>query len=250
MKNYLFIAITLVILGLVYSFPHLMISPGNLYQKHSEINNDCFACHKVFSGTPNENCISCHKVAEIGLKSSAKKDTIRTNEILFHKNLQNQDCISCHSEHKGLNSKLGLSKFNHLFLNKNDQKNCVNCHSQPKNELHNQIDNSCVSCHLTSKWKPSTFKHDNYFVLDRNHPTDCKTCHNTTAKNDFKSYSCFRCHEHSINSIRKEHLKEGITNFTNCVLCHKSGDDDDIRMSVKDVKKYMNKELSKNKDDD
>jgi len=297
MKKYSFITITLVILGLVYSFPHLMVSPGNLYQQHSELKNNCFACHKVFSGTPNENCISCHKVSEIGLQS--KKDSINSKAILFHKNLQNKDCISCHSEHKGLNSKAALSKFNHIYLNKKDQNNCISCHSQPKNELHKQVSNSCVSCHSTStwnngirfnhsmiksnaaqsncilchqspkddfhntvkstnnclschtltQWKPSTFTHNKYFVLDKNHSTDCKTCHTASAKNDFKSYTCFGCHEHSMNSIRNEHLEEGISNFTNCVNCHKSGNEDDIKKRSNEVENYIDKELSKNKEE-
>ena len=287
-RKYIFLVITVVIIGIVLVFPHAMVSPGNLYQAHSELNNDCFACHKAFSGTPNENCISCHKVSDIGTKTNKKGDsTSINNKIQFHKNLKNQDCISCHSDHKGLNPKLSLKKFDHIFLSESNRNQCVSCHSQPKNKLHNQVSNSCVSCHSTAswtstisfnhdlikeisrnncitchqipkdnfhssstnncaschglnKWKPSTFNHNIAFVLDENHNTDCKTCH---VNNDFKTYTCFGCHEHSMNNIREEHIEEGISNFDNCVSCHRSGNKHDIKMNENAVKKYINKEL-------
>ena len=79
----IFLLVTIIIIGIVFAFPHKMLSPGNLYQAHSDLNNNCFACHKGFSGTPNENCISCHKVDEIGLKKDKKGDkTLINNKIL------------------------------------------------------------------------------------------------------------------------------------------------------------------------
>lgn len=84
--KYIFFVTTIAIIAIAIFFPHKMLSPGNLYQAHSDLNNDCFACHKVFLGTPNENCISCHKVSEIGLKTNKKGDsTSINNKILFHK---------------------------------------------------------------------------------------------------------------------------------------------------------------------
>jgi len=288
----IYFVITISIILIVIVFPHKMLSPGDLYQAHSDLKNDCLACHKLFSGTPNENCISCHKVSEIGLKGNKNGDTTSIkNRISFHKNLKNQDCISCHSDHKGLNSKLSLKKFNHILLDNSSQNNCISCHSQPKNKLHSQVTNSCVSCHSTTswamttafnhdkiigtiknnclachqspkdnlhsnstnnncischslnKWKPSTFNHDKSFALDENHNTDCKTCH---INNNFKTYSCFGCHEHSLNNIRGEHNEEGIYNFDNCVKCHRSGNEHDIIMNENGVQNYNSKE-SKNK---
>ena len=287
----IYFAITIAIIIIVLVFPHKMLSPGNLYQSHSDLNNDCLACHKVFSGTPNENCISCHNVSEIGLKTNKNGDTLSIkNKILFHKNLKNQDCISCHSDHKGLDSKLSLKKFDHILLDETNRDNCISCHSQPQNKLHSQVTNSCVSCHSTTswtsttlfnhdkikatirnnclacheipkdnfhsnstnnncischslvKWKPSTFNHDKAFRLDQNHNASCVTCH---TNNDFKTYTCFGCHEHSLNNIRDEHNEEGISNLDYCVKCHRSGNEHDIRMNESGVKNYMNKELKK-----
>ena len=44
--------------------------------------------------------------------------------------------------------------------------------------------------------------------------------------NDYKRYTCYGCHEHSLEKIRKEHEEEGIKQFDQCVECHRSGDDD------------------------
>lgn len=284
-KLYIFIILTIGIIGVVFAFPHMMLSPGNLYEAHSDIQNNCFSCHKPFSGTPNESCISCHKISDI-----SKKNTI----LKFHEKIQNQNCITCHSDHKGLDNKLALNKFDHFVLPDKDRNSCVTCHSQPKNELHNQLSNSCVSCHSTrswtavstfnhdlinvksknncischqapkdnfhnissnnclschsiKQWKPSTFNHDKFFILDKDHNVSCVTCHKT---NDYKTYSCFGCHEHSMNNIRSEHEEEGITDFTNCIKCHKSANEHDIKMSESDVKNYINRESKKNEEGD
>lgn len=281
MKTPIFIVLTIVIIGFVIVYPHVMIAPGNVYQAHTKIENNCLACHQPFSGTPNEKCISCHKVSEIGMKS---------NKVQFHQKVESQNCISCHSEHKGSNSKLALNQFDHILLPEKDRNSCVSCHSQPKNNLHNQVSNSCVSCHNTrswtaissfnhdainansrkncaschqspkdkihsisttncischsqDKWKPSTFNHAKYFQLDKDHNVSCTNCHKT---NDFKEYTCFGCHQHTMANIRSEHLDEGITNFTNCVKCHKSANEDDIRRNEKEIIKYIND----NKEDD
>jgi len=238
-KINIFAVITIVILTLVMVFPHEMVSPGELYQAHNELQNDCLACHKPFAGTPNENCISCHKINEIDKK----------NTVQFHQKMQNQSCITCHSDHKGLNIKLALNKFEHRLLNENDRNACVSCHAQPKNQLHNQVTTSCVSCHTTTKWKPSTFNHDKYFILDKDHNTNCATCHQTT---DYKTYTCYGCHEHTLSNIRSEHLEEGISNFTNCTKCHKSANEHDIQMDGKEALNYITRDSNKkeNKNDD
>ncbi|MFI3185772.1 MAG: hypothetical protein QX198_07300, partial [Methylococcaceae bacterium] len=62
--------------------------------------------------------------------------------------------------------------------------------------------------------------------LDGDHHTRCGTCH---VGNDYSHYTCYGCHEHSPESIRREHIKEGIPNFENCVQCHRSGNEHDIR---------------------
>jgi hypothetical protein len=48
---------------------------------------------------------------------------------------------------------------------------------------------SCKQCHSTERWKPATFDHDKFFVLDSNHNPTCVTCH---ANNDYSRYHLLR----------------------------------------------------------
>ena len=121
MKTPIFIVLTIVIIGFVIVYPHTMIAPGNVYQAHSKIENNCLTCHQPFSGTPNEKCISCHKVAEIGMKN---------NTVQFHQKFENQNCISCHSEHKGSNSELALNQFDHILLPEKDRNSSTDADSE------------------------------------------------------------------------------------------------------------------------
>ena len=62
-------------------------------------------------------------------------------------------------------------------------------------------------CHSQDKWIPATFDHDKYFQLDRDHNKRCVTCH---VRNDYSRYTCYGCHEHTPDNIRREHVEEGI----------------------------------------
>ena len=73
------------------------------------------------------------------------------------------------------------------------------------------------------QWKPSTFNHDKFFVLYRDHNAACSTCH---VNNDLSRYTCYGCHEHTPAKIHAEHVEEGIRNFDNCVDCHRNADDE------------------------
>lgn len=296
MKKTLLLLVIIVTVAVTYLYPHKLINPGELSQGHQNLNNKCLSCHQAFSGISNDKCISCHKLNEIG------KDTLSTvlnkKKVLFHKSFINQDCIACHTDHKGVDPKLSLSKFEHSFITKPVLNNCVSCHKSPNNKLHKQLSTDCKSCHNTNNWKdfntfnhelivglnknnciachqspkdafhqsvktncnechttnkwlPSTFNHSSFFVLDKDHsPNKCSTCH---VNNDFKTYTCYGCHKHSEANIRLEHLEEGIRNFQDCVLCHKSANEHDIRMPNFNKNNSQNREYRKsdnNHDDD
>lgn len=287
MKKLYVIAITIVVIGLMYAYPHVMLNPGDLVTGHQNVRSDCFACHKPFWGISNEKCISCHKVSEI---VSNKTDSTRTKKILFHKSLTDQECSSCHTDHNGINPLNSISKFSHElvtgdlinncnscheipadnrhikykteckschttkkwseidnfkheYILDNELNNCTSCHNNPGDELHSGISENCRVCHSTVKWKPSTFDHSVKFILDSDHNTKCNTCH---ADNNFKSYTCYSCHEHSPAKIADEHIEEGINNFENCVSCHKSANEDDIKGGKDENENNRNR----NNDDD
>jgi hypothetical protein len=226
-KIYILLAIGLVIF-LIIQFPHATISPGELVEAHRKLNNECLSCHKPFRGIASEKCISCHKVADIGKKLGGNQ-----NKPLFHLQLSNQKCNSCHTDHQGLNPEHSLSGFKHELLSTSIINNCSSCHLKPKDNFHSLIKDNCNKCHLTSNWIPSTFDHSAYFTLDQNHNTTCKTCH---TNNNYNSFTCYGCHEHSESKIIAEHNEEGIYNISNCASCHKSGNEHDL--------KYNNKTLN------
>ena len=281
MTRAIIVAIIILCLGLCYQFPHAMINPGELVKGHQDLNNKCLSCHTIFSGISNNKCISCHKLSDIGKDTLQGMNTTGTNmKPLFHQHLVNQECASCHTDHKGIKPGKLISSFKHDLLSQRILVNCVSCHNKPGDHLHKQLTSNCGSCHMssgwklagkfdhdmiqgvdktnctschqkptdsyhpllttgcitchsTSKWVPSTFNHSTYFQLDQNHHVSCNTCH---VNNKFTSYTCYGCHEHSESNMMSKHNEEGIYNITNCVSCHKSGNEDDIRKPERDRK--------------
>jgi hypothetical protein len=242
MKNlYILLAIGLVIF-LIIKFPHATINPGELAESHQKLNNECLSCHKPFGGISSEKCISCHSLKDIG-KNNLEKDT----KPLFHQHLSNQKCSSCHSEHQGLIPEHRIGGFKHELLSPTIVNNCINCHKKPKDNFHKAINDNCNKCHSTSKWMPSTFDHSAYFILDQNHQTTCITCH---SNNNYSSFTCYGCHEHTERNIIAEHREEGINNISNCTSCHKSGNENDIKSNYKRQNDKERKSKDKKEKDD
>ncbi len=214
-----------VLIALAFTLPHLMISPGQPIQAHAEIATDCFACHTPFLGSRPEKCVKCHKVEEIGRKTTKGKPIgDERKQVAFHQRLIEEDCVACHSDHNGVMAFRPISRFSHELVASSMREQCEGCHANPGDSLHRKIEGNCKECHSIEAWKPATFNHDDYFRFDRHHEADCKTCH---MDNDYGSYTCYGCHEHSRSKIREEHYEEGIYNYENCVECHRSGDEDE-----------------------
>ena len=213
------------LLLLAIFLPHLMISPGKLIDAHVELTTDCFACHTPFLGSTPDKCISCHEVAEIGIRTTRGLaiDKEKKN-VAFHQKLTEDDCVACHSDHKGVQAFRPIGQFSHKLLEPEIEKECDGCHANPGDTLHRKITANCSSCHTQQRWTPATFDHDKYFRFDREHTTECTTCH---INDDYGSYTCYGCHEHSRSKIREEHVEEGIYEYENCVECHRSGDEDE-----------------------
>ncbi|MBK8493434.1 MAG: class III cytochrome C family protein [Saprospirales bacterium] len=172
--------------------------------------------HEMLPKTITNDCIACHQ------KPADK----------LHQQLTDA-CAKCHTT-KAWELELA---FNHDMVQPADRNNCVGCHETPTDPFHRTVKGDCTKCHSTDKWVPSTFDHTAYFVLDSDHNAKCETCH---LSNNYNTYTCYGCHEHTANNILQEHREEGITNLTDCVSCHKrsneyegreggreKGDDDD-----------------------
>ncbi|OQW81291.1 MAG: class III cytochrome C family protein [Proteobacteria bacterium ST_bin15] len=218
----LLIAVNLIgLTALVFLYPHFMVAPGPLIPEHASLVTDCFACHAPLRGAVAERCITCHKVADIGLRTTAGAAVIRATPITpFHQGLTPQNCMACHTDHTtpALTSRTRPA-FSHALLNPAIRDNCTSCHTAPKTAVHSAATAQCTQCHSQNAWKPATFDHARFFVLDKDHNATCTTCHTTS---DRKQYTCYGCHEHTEANIRSKHIREGISNFTNCVSCHRS----------------------------
>ncbi len=224
MKRFVWIGISLVlavIITLSFTRPHEMVSPGNLIPAHAELESNCFACHAPFRGASAERCTTCHVVADIGLRTTKGVAIAQSGRRpAFHQALTEPDCMACHSDHpRPRLTKASAVKFDHALLKADVRANCQSCHTAPPDDLHRGQTLACATCHQPAHWKPATFEHSRYFMLDRDHNTACTTCH---LGGNYKQYTCYGCHEHQQARIIAKHREEGITNVQNCVRCHRS----------------------------
>ncbi len=316
MKKIIALLIIILCSWLIAYYPYLMVNPGPLVKGHQEIKNKCLSCHQPFWGISTQKCIACHNLSDIGRDTIAGKDSTGKKITLFHQNLKDQECNSCHTDHRGINAKISARTFNHDQLSKSEKNNCNKCHDKPTDNTHKPLATSCNNCHntngwksgvifdhsmiegtdknnchschqapadayhgsfkdncskchnttgwksgvtfnhnmiasadltncskchhapadnyhtafkdncskchTTNQWKPSTFDHSAYFQLDEHHNAQCNTCH---TGNNYRTYTCFGCHEHSAGDINGEHREHGMSNISNCVSCHKSGNE-------------------------
>lgn len=216
------IAIALVVLlALLFIYPHQMIAPGALIPAHAELQQDCFACHAPLRGASAARCTTCHWPAEIGVRTT-KGQPLRSNrpKVAFHAQLRDADCMACHTDHAAILLTQSKPKsFAHELLKPAIATQCASCHAKPRDSLHATITSGCAQCHATRGWTPATFAHDRFFQLDAHHNVACTTCH---IGNQFKRYTCYGCHEHQPERIIAEHAEEGIRDVENCARCHRS----------------------------
>lgn len=181
-----------------------------------------------------QNCIACHS------DHAGPKLTQHSRKPFSHALLRpatRQLCDTCHTRpsnklHENIAAKIGCAqchqtdgwkpaRFDHALLPKEELSLCQNCHKAPSNNLHHQIKDNCGQCHSTKAWEPATFEHSKFFVLDGDHNAPCATCHTT---DNYKQYTCYGCHEHTVENIKRKHTREGIRNFDNCVKCHRNAE--------------------------
>ncbi len=211
---------------------------ANLLHKNiKEIN--CVVCHREHTGESKDIAIKkfSHDIIGSGVKEkcSACHDYQKPKGD-FHSELK-AECSGCHNTNRWNDA-----KFNHkqggIVID-----NCGKCHEKdkPSDDLHKNFKpgESCSACHTTDAWKPSTFDHSKYFIFDKDHTSTCTNCHEPG--NNFKTYTCYNCHEHTQAKISREHLKEGISDFANCVKCHRSSNKEGLEGGEGKEKKHEGK---------
>ena len=223
------IANLLVLVALAFVYPHLMVSPGPLTSGHAGLAADCFACHAPLRGASADRCMVCHALPDIGLRTTkgvplkaVPSASASRLKMSFHQELIVQDCMACHSDHaRPKLTQYSRKRFSHALLRPETRDHCESCHAAPGNDMHRNLSIGCAQCHKDQAWKPATFAHAKFFILDKDHNTSCATCHTA---DDYSKYTCYGCHEHTPANVSRKHIKEGIPNFENCVKCHRSAE--------------------------
>jgi len=96
-RNYLRVTLSILLPILVTGMVFFNSSPdnskifmnGELSIKHSELEDDCTACHVPWSGVSNKSCFQCHNRTMHYLKKINEDSAKRTR------------CFDCHREHRG-----------------------------------------------------------------------------------------------------------------------------------------------------
>lgn len=159
----------------------------------------CAQCHKngVFAGTPRF-CSGCHGSKHGGLTDCGRCHTTSSFEpsTFSHSSVfrltgahTRLACSRCHPG--GVFARVAGTA-------------CVDCHGPHHGGL-----KACASCHTTTSFKPSTFKHSKVFALTGAHASlACTKCHAGGAFAKVKGTHCVDCHG----------VKHG--NQTQCQNCH------------------------------
>ncbi len=199
----------------------------------AHITVDCNSCHtNGYAGTPMD-CASCH--------TNDFNQTINPNHSALN---LSTDCVSCHTTEAGwspasfaIHDDFYELKGAHAAI-ANDCASCHNgdyantpntcngCHAADYNQTTDpnhaeaKFPIDCQSCHSETAWTPSSFNHNDFYVLDGAHATiadDCVACHNGDYDNT--PNTCVGCHQMDFsNTTNPNHTALGLS--TDCATCH------------------------------
>ncbi|MBK7670165.1 MAG: hypothetical protein IPJ24_02070 [bacterium] len=184
--------------------------------------SDCYACHQAdYTGATDPNhvasgyptaCVSCHSTTAW---EPAQFDHNTTAFPLTGAH-RNATCAECHGA--------GYA---------GTPTDCYACHqadyTQTNDPSHTaaSFPTTCVTCHSTTAWTPSTWDHEPLFPIESgaHRNIDCAQCHVTPS--NYSHFECILCHEHNQNDMANDH--EGRRDYqwvsTACYTCHPDGRD-------------------------
>ncbi len=213
---------------------------GNYYPltgAHTSIS-DCNLCHNGnYITTPN-TCVGCHQ-SNYNQTSNPDHASIGIGT----------DCETCHTTNPGWQPATFAIHANYYPLtgahtsitdcnlchNGNyvtTPNTCFGCHESDYNQTSNpphlsaQFPTDCETCHTTTAWVPSTFDHDGqYFPIYSGHHNGrwdlCSDCHFNPS--NYAEFTCLTCHHQ--NNMDQEH--NGVSgyqyNSDACYACHPTG---------------------------
>ena len=208
------------------------IMPGDVARAHVKQESDCKHCHVRFDRAAQPRlCLDCHKPVAADMRAKAG----------YHGRLKDNECKTCHTEHKGRDAKIvpALDKnFDHAqtdFILKRKHRDlacekchrpnikhsaapstCAGCHR--KDDKHKDtLGSKCESCHDENNWKETSFDHakTKFALLLKHAKVKCVDCHADSQHLANTPRDCVSCH-------RKDDKHKG-TLSARCDQCHNEG---------------------------
>ena len=200
---------------------------------HSTISTDCAKCHNGNYTNTAKTCAGCHQ--------TNYNSTTNPNHTILG---ISTNCSTCHTTNAGWKPAQFPTHNNYFALTgahttvdclschssgfAGTSATCIGCHQANYNSSTNPnhkvaaFPTDCQTCHTTTAWQPSTFNHDGqYFPIysgkHRNRWTLCSECH--TVPSNFAVHSCnTSCHKSDHNQNR------------DCYTCHPTGNGDVMKI--------------------
>jgi len=217
----MYLRIVVLIVGLLNPM-HLLaqLSPGPLSEPHAYLSGltNCLSCHTWGSKDLTPKCLECHTPIQARIDE----------ELGFHGQLKEKDCLTCHRDHLDRDFKMihwepSQNQFDHLSTgyeleSKHAELDCQDCHNA---EL-------IIGADIIAYSR----KHQTSGILDKTFlglGTMCSDCHSDVHANEFIGLDCENCHDQNDwKSARNDYDHDFETNFPlrgahnrlECEKCH------------------------------
>lgn len=218
-----------------------------------DFGDDCLACHDgvdryadfdhaqtgdpLTGGHAGLACAECHQMARSAADLQAASACASCHqEDDAHLGSYGVECEACHKPTTWQDASFdhSLSAFPldgaHVEVDCQDchrdqvyqgtPSECSACHEDPVYHAGMFPNQPCQDCHTTKAWRPARYDGRHTFPLNHGEKDNtCASCHQPT----LKEWTCNECHPQS--EIAGEHREEGITDFSDCLKCHPTGEE-------------------------
>jgi hypothetical protein len=177
---------------------------------YGPIPSDCYSCHRAnYESAANHvaqsystTCQTCHTTA--GWTGAA----IRHDLFPLTGGHAGLQCAQCHTGGSYTST----------------PSDCYSCHQTnyqgAANHTALNLSHACTTCHTTTAWTPSTFRHT--FPITGVHNVACSSCHTGGSASTF---SCIDCHTHNRTDTDGHHddVRGYSYDSAACYRCHPNG---------------------------
>ncbi len=188
-----------------------LVMPGEVISGHAKYEEQCQRCHpKLEKTTQRRLCLDCHEKIDHDI-------TERKGYHGHHRKARDDDCRTCHTEHKGRDADVVLfdaDNFDHRLTDfelkgshlrlpcrrchkaekpyRQAPSRCFDCHQN--DDAHDRkLGKKCQKCQDQKRWSRARFDHDktDFKLRGKHKKARCESCH---TGNRYKNVST-RCHD-------------------------------------------------------